>query len=172
MVNLAFDEKPDYEKCRIILREGLKAKGYRDDGKLVFMSATPVPVSRKPKSRLDRKVRKRDSTEMEDEEEQEDEEDLSEKKPKRSGAKRARGASKRGRGASSRSGSSTRESSPVSEKENTSKKANVRVGGRGRGRSGSRGRGRGVVKDVPDIPKYEGISNPTPQMLALMNKKR
>ncbi|XP_063605726.1 serine/threonine-protein kinase VRK1-like isoform X1 [Penaeus indicus] len=55
VVNLAFDEKPDYEKCRNILREGLKAKGYRDDGKLVFMSATPVPVSRKPKSRLDRK---------------------------------------------------------------------------------------------------------------------
>lgn len=170
MVNLAFDEKPDYEKCRNILREGLKAKGYRDDGKLVFMSATPVPVSRKPKSRLDRKVRKRDSKEMEDEEEQEDEEELSEKKPKKSGAKRARGASKRGRGASSRSGSSTRESSPVSEKENTSNKANV--GRRGRGRSGSRGRGRGAAVDVPDTSKYAGISNPTPQMIALMNKKR
>lgn len=170
VVNLAFDEKPDYEKCRNILREGLKAKGYRDDGKLVFMSATPVPVSRKPKSRLDRKVRKRDSKEMEDEEEQEDEEELSEKKPKKSGAKRARGASKRGRGASSRSGSSTRESSPVSEKENTSNKANV--AGRGRGRSGSRGRGRGAAVDVPDTSKYAGISNPTPQMIALMNKKR
>ncbi|XP_068239405.1 serine/threonine-protein kinase VRK1-like isoform X1 [Palaemon carinicauda] len=55
VVNLAFDEKPDYEKCRCILRNGMKARGYRDDGKLVIMSATPVPTSRKPKSRLDRK---------------------------------------------------------------------------------------------------------------------
>ncbi|XP_050732936.1 serine/threonine-protein kinase VRK1-like isoform X2 [Eriocheir sinensis] len=55
VVSLAFDEKPDYERCRNILREGLRARGYRDDGKLVFTSATPVPPSRKPKSRLDRK---------------------------------------------------------------------------------------------------------------------
>ncbi|XP_042238964.1 serine/threonine-protein kinase VRK1-like isoform X1 [Homarus americanus] len=55
VINLAFDEQPDYEKCRNILRAGLKARGYRDDGKLVFMSATPVPPSKKAKSRLDRK---------------------------------------------------------------------------------------------------------------------
>ncbi|XP_063844035.1 serine/threonine-protein kinase VRK1-like isoform X2 [Scylla paramamosain] len=55
VVSLAFDEKPDYEHCRNILREGLRARGYRDDGKLVFTSATPVPPSRKPKSRQGRK---------------------------------------------------------------------------------------------------------------------
>ena len=50
--NLTFDEKPDYQKCRQILRVGLVERGYKDDGKLVFMSATPKAASKKPKSRL------------------------------------------------------------------------------------------------------------------------
>ncbi|XP_071522031.1 serine/threonine-protein kinase VRK1-like isoform X2 [Panulirus ornatus] len=66
VVGLAFDEKPDYEKCRSILREGLRARGYKDDGKLVFMSATPVPASRKLKSHPERKkTNKRRSEEEE-----------------------------------------------------------------------------------------------------------
>lgn len=52
VANLTFDEMPDYEKCRDILRAGLIERGYKDDGKLVFMSATPKPASKKPKSRL------------------------------------------------------------------------------------------------------------------------
>lgn len=52
VASLTFDEKPDYENCRNILREGLVERGYKDDGKLVFMSATPKPISKKPKSRL------------------------------------------------------------------------------------------------------------------------
>lgn len=36
IANLEFEEKPDYEKFRNILRKGLKAKGLKDDDKLVF----------------------------------------------------------------------------------------------------------------------------------------
>ena len=54
MASLTFDEAPDYEKCRKILRQGLIDRGYKDDGKLVFMSATPKPASRKPKSKLNK----------------------------------------------------------------------------------------------------------------------
>ncbi|KAF2365167.1 Protein kinase domain [Trinorchestia longiramus] len=54
VASLTFDEKPDYEKCRDILRAGLVERGYKDDGKLVFMSATPKPASKKPKSRLNK----------------------------------------------------------------------------------------------------------------------
>ena len=38
---MTFDEEPDYDKCRRILRNGLKKRGHKDDGKLVFLSATP-----------------------------------------------------------------------------------------------------------------------------------
>jgi len=110
VVNLAFDEKPDYEKCRNILRDGLKAKGYRDDGKLVFMAATPVPPSRKPKSRLQGKVSKRGSEEIQEDEESSDEEEQ-EETPRKRTAKKARGASTGTR----RTRNSTGE---VSEKEN------------------------------------------------------
>lgn len=54
VASLTFDEKPDYEKCRNILRQGLVERGYKDDGKLVFMSATPKAISKKPKSRLNK----------------------------------------------------------------------------------------------------------------------
>ena len=65
MASLTFDEAPDYEKCRKILRQGLIERGYKDDGKLVFMSATPKPASRKPKSKLN-KVSKRGSPQSDD----------------------------------------------------------------------------------------------------------
>ena len=65
MASLTFDEAPDYEKCRKILRQGLIDRGYKDDGKLVFMSATPKPASRKPKSKLN-KVSKRGSPQSDD----------------------------------------------------------------------------------------------------------
>jgi len=52
VAGLTFDEKPDYDKCRQILRDGLVERGYKDDGKLVFMSATPKASSKKAKSRL------------------------------------------------------------------------------------------------------------------------
>ncbi|KAA0203869.1 hypothetical protein HAZT_HAZT000252 [Hyalella azteca] len=54
VASLTFDELPDYEKCRDILRAGLVDRGYKDDGKLVFMAATPKPVSKKPKSRVNK----------------------------------------------------------------------------------------------------------------------
>ncbi|XP_076058011.1 serine/threonine-protein kinase VRK1-like isoform X2 [Oratosquilla oratoria] len=68
VVNLAFDEKPDYEKCRNILREGLKSRGYKGPlGKLEFLAATPAPVSRKGRSRMEGRKRgtKRRSDEAE-----------------------------------------------------------------------------------------------------------
>lgn len=61
VAGLTFDEKPDYDKCRQILRDGLVERGYKDDGKLVFMSATPKAASKKPKSKL--KVSDSSSTE-------------------------------------------------------------------------------------------------------------
>lgn len=150
MVSLAFDEKPDYERCRNILREGLRARGYRDDGKLVFTSATPVPPSRKPKSRLDRKVSKRKSEELE----QEDSED--EVTP----VKKIRGVRKAISGLSVQSTSSegtVQEGEKENNSKNSNRKANVKKGVRG--------------KKVQPPKVYVGVENPTPQMLALMQKK-
>ncbi|XP_018020116.1 serine/threonine-protein kinase VRK1 isoform X2 [Hyalella azteca] len=65
VASLTFDELPDYEKCRDILRAGLVDRGYKDDGKLVFMAATPKPVSKKPKSRVNKGVKRRRSDEEE-----------------------------------------------------------------------------------------------------------
>lgn len=150
VVCLAFDEKPDYERCRNILREGLRARGYRDDGKLVFTSATPVPPSRKPKSRLDRKVSKRKSEELEEE----DSED--EVTPVKRG--------RQGRKASSKvsvQSTSSEGTGQDGEKENSSKNGNRKVSVK-----------RGVRGKKVEPPKvYVGVENPTPQMLALMQKK-
>lgn len=150
MVSLAFDEKPDYERCRNILREGLRARGYRDDGKLVFTSATPVPPSRKPKSRLDRKVSKRKSEELE----QEDSED--EVTP----VKKVRGVRKAISELSVQS-TSSEGNGQEGEKENSSKNSNRKVSVK----KGVRG------KKVQPPKVYVGVENPTPQMLALMQKK-
>lgn len=150
VVSLAFDEKPDYERCRNILREGLRARGYRDDGKLVFTSATPVPPSRKPKSRLDRKVSKRKSEELE----KEDSED--EVIP----VKKSRPARKASRKVSVQS-TSSEELGPEGEKENSSNNSNRKVAVK----KGVRG------KKVQPPKVYGGVENPTPQMLALMLKK-
>lgn len=150
VVSLAFDEKPDYERCRNILREGLRARGYRDDGKLVFTSATPVPPSRKPKSRLDRKVSKRKSEELEEE----DSED--EVTPVKRGRQARKASSK-----VSVQSTSSEEVGQDGEKENSNKNSNrkviVKKGGRG--------------KKVQPPKVYAGVENPTPQMLALMQKK-
>lgn len=148
MISLAFDEKPDYERCRNILREGLRARGYRDDGKLVFTSATPVPPSRKPKSRLDRKVSKRKSDELE----KEDSED--EVAPVKRGRQGRKAVSK-----ASVQSTSSEGTGQEGEKENSSKNSNRNV------KRGVRG------KKVQPPKVYEGVVNPTPQMLALMQKK-
>lgn len=163
VVSLAFDEKPDYEKCRNILRDGLRARGYRDDGKLVFMSATPVPPSRKSKSRLPHKVSKRKSDEMagEDPEEEEEEEAAA---PVSGRVLRACARIKRSKRAVS-AGSESKEATPDREKENTENKANVKVKGVGT-------RGRKAGKSEPSVQlSGPGFDNPTPQMLALMKKK-
>lgn len=151
VVSLAFDEKPDYERCRNILREGLRARGYRDDGKLVFTSATPVPPSRKPKSRLDRKVSKRKSEELEKEEDSEDE-----VIPAKKGRKARKASSK-----VSVQSTNSEDLGPDGEKENSSKNSNRKVAVK----KGVRG------KKVQPPKVYEGVVNPTPQMLALMQKK-
>lgn len=151
MVSLAFDEKPDYERCRNILREGLRAKGYRDDGKLVFTSATPVPPSRKPKSRQDRKVSKRKSEELE----KEDSEEL-----EGSPVKRVRQGRKTGKTVSVQS-TSSEGTVQEGEKENSSNSSNKKVGARRADRG----------KKVQPPKVYAGVENPTPQMLALMQKK-
>lgn len=58
VASLTFDEKPDYEKFKQIMREGLKKRGYKDDGKLTFMTATPKASSRVPVPKIaGRKVR-------------------------------------------------------------------------------------------------------------------
>ncbi|KAB7503806.1 Serine/threonine-protein kinase VRK1 [Armadillidium nasatum] len=58
VASLTFDEKPDYEKFKHIMREGLKKRGYKDDGKLTFMTATPKAASRVPVPKITgRKVR-------------------------------------------------------------------------------------------------------------------
>ena len=38
VANLKFDEKPNYDKFRQLLRQGLKEGGFADDGALVFPS--------------------------------------------------------------------------------------------------------------------------------------
>lgn len=38
VASLKFDEEPDYELCRNILKAGIKACGFKDDGKLVYRS--------------------------------------------------------------------------------------------------------------------------------------
>lgn len=157
VVNLAFDEQPDYEKCRNILREGLKARGYRDDGKLVFMSATPVPP-KKTKSRIDRKVSKRKSEEV-DKYNAEDSEEIEE--PRRDVGKIKRVAKKRAK--ISIEDLKIEDESQVVEKENKNK-ANPKT------RSGGRGRARKAVGIVNPV-SYPGFDNPTPQMLALLKKK-
>lgn len=152
VINLAFDEKPDYEKCRNILRNGLKARGYRDDGKLVFMSATPVPTSRKPKSRLDRKVSKRNSAEFVSDEEDEE-------LPTAKKAKQTRGVGAKGKRALI---------SSTGNEENLKNSANVRV---------ARGRRKVEANPATDDSgpiKYKGktYTNPTPQMVAMLKKSK
>lgn len=165
VVGLAFDEKPDYEKCRNILRDGLRARGYRDDGKLVFMSATPVPPSRKTKSRLPHKVSKRKSEEIAGEDPEDEEEEVeAEAVPVSGRVKRAGASTKRAKRAVS-AGSERKEATPDREKENTKNKANVKVKG-----GGTRGRKTGKSKPSVQVTG-PGIDNPTPQMLALMKKK-
>ena len=153
MVSLAFDEKPDYEHCRNILREGLRARGYRDDGKLVFTSATPVPPSRKPKSRQGRKVSKRKSEELEEE----DSEDLEGTPP----IKKTRGARKTSKTVSVQSTSSEGIVGQEGEKENSKSSSNRKVN--------AKKTLRGKKVEVPQV--YAAVENPTPQMLALMQKK-
>ncbi|CAL4063661.1 unnamed protein product, partial [Meganyctiphanes norvegica] len=46
IANLEFEEIPDYEKFRNILQKGLKAKGLKEDNKLVF--APQNKKSKKP----------------------------------------------------------------------------------------------------------------------------
>lgn len=153
MVSLAFDEKPDYERCRNILREGLRARGYRDDGKLVFTSATPVPPSRKPKARQGRKVSKRKSEEMETE----DSEDVEVTVP----VKKTRGARNSSKTVSVQSTSSEGISQEGEKENNNSSNVNRKVG--------AKKTLKGKKVQPPKI--YTGVENPTPQMLALMQKK-
>lgn len=150
VVSLAFDEKPDYERCRNILREGLRARGYRDDGKLVFASATPVPPSRKPKSRMDRKVSKRKSEELETEE---SEDEVAPVKRGRQGRK----ASSKASVESTNSEGTGQDVEKENSNKNSNRKVNVKRGVRG--------------KKVEPPKVYAGVENPTPQMLALMQKK-
>lgn len=44
---LSFDAKPDYTKCRQLLRSGLKSLGLKDDGKLDFKSLKAIPAKKK-----------------------------------------------------------------------------------------------------------------------------
>lgn len=68
VASLTFDEEPNYEKCRSILREGLKKRGYKDDGKMVFKAATPKSTSKTIPPKLDgRKVGCRRKIQEEDE---------------------------------------------------------------------------------------------------------
>jgi len=48
VAKLKFEEKPDYDKFRALLKQGLKEGGFRDDGLLVFSTLknnnqAPVP---------------------------------------------------------------------------------------------------------------------------------
>ena len=48
VAKLKFEEKPDYDKFRTLLKQGLKEGGYKDDGSLVFSTvknnnAAPAP---------------------------------------------------------------------------------------------------------------------------------
>ncbi|KAK4328834.1 hypothetical protein Pmani_000776 [Petrolisthes manimaculis] len=166
VVGLAFDEKPDYEKCRSILRDGLRARGYRDDGKLVFMSATPVPPSRKPKSRLPRKrPTKRRS------EEEENLCDVSPKKIMRSSdlspCRPRNRVNTRMCPRSSMLGISLSkpcqpEFSAVESEESMIEKENQRMLAR---KQKQRPKRLAIVKDT-------SLDNPTPQMIEIMNKIR
>lgn len=153
MVGLAFDEKPDYEKCRNILRDGLRARGYKDDGKLVFMSATPVPASRKQKSRPERKVSKRKSEEIE-EFENEDSKETKEQPEKKRG--KIKPDAKKGLKKQPRGKVQSKEGSPQNEKENMTKarKCNSRT-----------------RKAADPEPSLYGLENPTAPMLEIMKKK-
>ncbi|XP_045601482.1 serine/threonine-protein kinase VRK1 [Procambarus clarkii] len=166
VVNLAFDEQPDYEKCRNILREGLKARGYRDDGKLVFMSATPVPP-KKTKSRIDRKkTTKRRS---------EEEENIGEFTPKKlkrnSNISPCRPRNKRVNTRTcprsslvgiSLSKPCQPEFPPVDTEDIMIEKENQKMAAR---KQKQRPRRLAIVKDT-------SLDNPTPQMIEIMNKIR
>ncbi|XP_053639117.1 serine/threonine-protein kinase VRK1 isoform X2 [Cherax quadricarinatus] len=167
VVSLAFDEKPDYEKCRNILREGLKARGYRDDGKLVFMSATPVLPSKKSKARTDRKkTAKRRS---------EEEENIAEFTPKKlkrnSNMSPCRPRNKRVNTRTcprssllgiSLSKPCQPEFPPVDTEEVMIEKENQKMAAR---KQKLRPKRLAVVKDT-------SLDNPTPQMIEIMNKIR
>lgn len=45
VANLKFDEKPNYDKFRQLLRQGLKEGGFPDDGALVFPHLNKGPSS-------------------------------------------------------------------------------------------------------------------------------
>ena len=138
--NLTFDDEPDYELCRNFLKEAIKAKGYKNDGKLVFSAATPTNP-KKAKSKLrGQKVSKRKSDQLS--EEVEAEESVEEVTPKNS---------KRQRSSKSKASTST-----GSGKENSKNSANTR---------------KKIIESLKPMTDSTGLSNPTPQMLALMASK-
>ena len=140
--NLTFDEEPDYELCRSFLREAIKTKGYKNDGKLVFSAATPT-TSKKSKSKLrGQRVSKRKSDQLN--EEVEDEEPVEEVTPK---------SSKRQRSSKNKAKAST---SAGSGKENSKNSANTK---------------KKAPESLKPMTDSTGLSNPTPQMLALMASK-
>lgn len=162
--SLTFDECPSYEKCRMILREGLTRRGYSDDGKLVFLSATPKAPSKK--------VRKSASCSRDDTQPLPSPSSSSPKKRKKCAAVNGAHskASKKALVSRSRPSSLSREKVPRDKGKPTVRGSSVKS-------SSINSRRISLKKKTAKASQRRGsassiFDNPTPAMLAILNKRK